>query len=127
MDDQLDVSMRTAGDLEGWTVNCYREEYQCVLRTLSDGFQARPIGINRWFKSNQCVCLQDRTVMPEARLDNCLHWANLSSGHIGCNCSAGSFTESPTYPTPNSPCFCSPSWIFVAFAPSNKATLRNED
>ena len=37
MDVQLDLSMRTAGALEGWSLNVYQSEYQCVLDSLSDG------------------------------------------------------------------------------------------
>ena len=31
--------------------------------------------------------------MPEARLDGCLQWAHLSSGHTGCNRSVDFFRE----------------------------------
>ena len=31
--------------------------------------------------------------MPEARLDGCLQWAHLSSGHTGCNRSVNFFSE----------------------------------
>ena len=40
MDVQLDMSMRTARVLEGWSLKDYQQEYRCVLRTLSDGLEA---------------------------------------------------------------------------------------
>ena len=53
MDVQLDLSMRTAGELEGWSPNDYQSKYQCVLSSLSDGLEARLIDGNRWYKDNQ--------------------------------------------------------------------------
>ena len=43
MDFQLDLSMRTAGVLEGWSLRDYQPEYKCVLNSLSDGLEARLI------------------------------------------------------------------------------------
>ena len=37
MDVQLDLSMRTAGILEGWSLTDYQSEYKDILRTLSTG------------------------------------------------------------------------------------------
>ena len=85
MDVQLDLSMRTASVLEGWSLSAYREEYQCVLQTLSDGLEARVIDSDRWYTGNQYLYYEDRIVVPEARLDGCLHWAHLSLGRTGCN------------------------------------------
>ena len=93
MDVQLDRSMRTAGALEGWSLRDYQAEYQCVLNSLSDGLEARLIGGDRWYKDNQYLYYEDRIVVPEARLDGCLHWAHLSSGHTGCNRSVDFFRE----------------------------------
>ena len=53
MDVQLDLSMRTAGVQEGWSLRDYHAEYQCVLSTLSDGLEARLIDGDRWYKDNQ--------------------------------------------------------------------------
>ena len=85
MDVQLDLSMRTAGVLEGWSLRHYHAEYRCVLNSLSDGLEARLIDGDRWYKDNQFLSYEDRIVVPEARLDGCLQWARLSSGHTGCN------------------------------------------
>ena len=64
---QLDLSMRTAGVLEGWGLRDYQAEYKCVLNSLSDGLEARLIDGNRWYKDNQYPCYEDRIVVPEAR------------------------------------------------------------
>ena len=93
MDVQLDLSMRTAGVLEGWSLRHYQAEYQCVLSTLSDGLEARLIDGDRWYKDNQYLYYEDRIVVPEARLDGCLQWAHHSSGHTGCNRFAAFFSE----------------------------------
>ena len=93
MDVQLDLSMRTAGVLEGWSLSDYQAEYQCVLSPLSDGLEARLIDGDRWYKDNQYLYYEDRIVVPEARLDGCLQWAHLSSGHTGCKRSADVFRE----------------------------------
>ena len=48
MDVQFDLSMRTAGVLEGWSPKDYQSAYQCVLNILSGGLQARLIDGDRW-------------------------------------------------------------------------------
>ena len=40
MDIQLDLSMHTAGVLEGWSLRDYDAEYKWVLNSLSDGLEA---------------------------------------------------------------------------------------
>ena len=96
---QLDLSMRTAGVLEGWSLKNYQLEYQCVLDSLSDGLEARLINGDPWYKDNQYLYYEDRIVVPEARRHRCLKWANLSLGHIGCNrsveCFRGRFYSKP--------------------------------
>ena len=85
--------MRTAGVLEGWNLRDYHAEYKCVLNSLSDGLEARLIDGDRWYKDNQNLYYEDRIVVPKARLDGCLQWAHLSSGHTGCNRSVDGFRE----------------------------------
>ena len=48
MDVQLDLSMHTAGVLEGWSLRDYQVQCQCELSYLSDGLDC-----NRWFKDNE--------------------------------------------------------------------------
>ena len=43
MDVQLDLSMRTAGILEGWSLTDYQSEYKEILQTLSTGLEPRVI------------------------------------------------------------------------------------
>ena len=93
MDVQLDLSMRTAGFLEGWSLTDYQSEYKEILQTLSTGLETRVIDGHQWYKNNQYLVYEDRTVVPEARLDGCLRWSNLSSGHTGANRSVDSFRE----------------------------------
>ena len=95
MDVQLDLSMRTAGVLAGWSLRDYhyQAEYQCVLSALSDGLEARLIDGDRWYKDNQYLYYEDGIVVPEARLDGCLQWAHHSSGHTGSNQSVDFFRE----------------------------------
>ena len=93
MDVQLDVSMRTTGVLEGWSPGDYHPDYKCVLSSLSDGLEARLIDGDHRYKDNQYLYNEDCTVVPEARLDGCLQWAHLSSGHTGCNRSVDIFRE----------------------------------
>ena len=93
MDIQLDLSMRTGGVLEGWSLRDYHAEYKCVLNSLSDGLEARMIDGDRWYKDNQHLYYEDRIVVPEARRNGCLQWAHLSSGHTGCNRSVDFFRE----------------------------------
>ena len=66
---QLDLSMHTAGILEGWSLRDYQAEYQCVLNSLSDGLEARLIDGDRWYKDNKYLYYEDRIVVPEGRLD----------------------------------------------------------
>ena len=53
IDVQLDLSMRTAGVLEDWSLLDYQAEYQWVLNSLSDGLEARLIDGDGWYKDNQ--------------------------------------------------------------------------
>ena len=85
--------MRTASVLDGWSLRDYQQEYQCALQTLSDGLEARLIDSDRWYKDSQYLYSEDRTVVPEARLDGSLQWAHLRSGHTGCNRSVEFFKE----------------------------------
>ena len=66
MDVQLDLSMRTAGILEGWSLTDYQSEYKEVLRTLSTDLEPRVIDGHRWYKNNQYLFYEDRIVAPEA-------------------------------------------------------------
>ena len=93
MDVQLDLSMRTTGELEGWSLRNYHVEYKCVLNSLSDGLEARLIDGDRWYKDNRYLYYEDRIVVPEPRLAGCLQWAHVSSGHTGCNRSVDCFRE----------------------------------
>ena len=77
--------MRSAGVLEGWSLRDYHAEYKCVLNPLCDGIEARLIDGDCGYKDNQCLYYEDRIAVPEARLDGCLQWAHLSTGHTGCN------------------------------------------
>ena len=47
----------------------------------------------RKYEDNQYFYLEDPIVMCEAWQDGSLQWANLSSGHTGCNCSVDFFQE----------------------------------
>ena len=93
MDVQLDLSMRTAGILEGWSLTDYQSEYEEILQTLSTGLEPRVIDGHQWYKNNQYLFYEDRIVVPEARLDGCLQWSHLSSGHTGANRSVDFFRE----------------------------------
>ena len=93
MDVQLDLSIRIARVLKGWSLRDYHAEYKCVLSPLSHGLEARLIDGDRWYKDNQHLYYEDRIVVPEAQLDGCLQWAHLSSGHTGCNRSVDFFRE----------------------------------
>ena len=72
MDVQLDLSMRTAGVLEGWSLRDYHAEYKCVLDSLSYGLDARVIDGDRWYKDNPYLCYEDHIVVPEEQMDGCL-------------------------------------------------------
>ena len=91
MDVQLHLSMRTAGVLEGWSLRDYQSESEWVLDSLNDGLEARLIDGDGWYKDNQDLYYENRIVVPEARLDGCLQWAHLSSGHTGYKRSVESF------------------------------------
>ena len=39
MDVKLDLSMRTAGILEGWSLTDYQSEYKEILQALSTGLE----------------------------------------------------------------------------------------
>ena len=90
---QLDISMRTAGVLQGWSLREYHVEYKCVLNSPSDGLEACPIDGDRWYKDNRYLYYADPIVVPEARLDGCLQWAHYSSGRRGCSRSVDFFRE----------------------------------
>ena len=53
MDVQLDLSMQTAGILEGWSLTDYQSEYKVILETLSTGLEPRVIDGHQWYKNNQ--------------------------------------------------------------------------
>ena len=48
MDVQLDMSMCTAGILEGWSSTNYQSEYKKILQTLSTGVEALVIDGHQW-------------------------------------------------------------------------------
>ena len=93
MDVHLDLSMRTAGILEAWSLTDYQSEYEEILETLSTGLEPRVIDGHQWYKYNQHLFYEDRMVVPEARTDGCLQWSHLSSGHTGANRSVDFFPE----------------------------------
>ena len=93
MDVRLDLSMRSAGVLLGWSLRDYHAEYKCVLNSLSDGLEARMMDGDRWYRDNQYLYYEDRMVLPEARMDGCLQSAHLKSGHTGCSRSVVFFRE----------------------------------
>ena len=63
---QLDLSMRTAGVLQGWSLSDYHAEYKCVLNPLSEGPEVRLIDGDPWYKDNQYLYYEDRIVVPES-------------------------------------------------------------
>ena len=93
MDVQLDLSMRTAGILEGRSLTDYQSVYEEILQTLSTGLEHRVIDGHQWYENNQYLFYEDRIVVPEARLDGCLQWSHFSSGHTGANRSVDFFCE----------------------------------
>ena len=93
IDVQLDLSMRTAGILDGWSLTDYQSEYKEILETPSTRLEPRVIHRQQWYKDNQYVFYEDRIVVPEARLDGCPQWSHLSSGHTGANRSVDFFRE----------------------------------
>ena len=48
MDVQLDLSMRTAGILEGWSLTDYQSEYKNIFPTLSTDLEPRVIDGDQW-------------------------------------------------------------------------------
>ena len=93
MDVQLELSMRTAGILEGLSLTDYQSVYKAILQTLSTRLRPGVIYGHQWYKNNQYLFYKDRIVAPEARLDGCLQWSELSSGHTGANRSVDIFCE----------------------------------
>ena len=93
MDVQLDLSMRTAGILEGWSLTNYQSEYNEILQTLSTDLEPRVIDGHQWYKNKQYLFYKEQIVVPEARLDGCLQWSHLSSGHTGANRPVDFFRE----------------------------------
>ena len=100
MDVQLDLSMRTAGVLEGWSLRHYRAEYKCVLDPSSDGLEARLIQGDRSSKDNQYLYYEDRIVVPEVDLMVAYSGPIPAPGTQGVT---GLLTLSGSVSTPNSP------------------------
>ena len=92
-DVQLDLSMRTAGILQGWSLLDNQSGCKEILQTLGTGLEPRIIDGHQWYKNNQYLFYEDPIVLPEARLDGCLQWLHLSSGHTGANRSVDFFRE----------------------------------
>ena len=63
MDVQLDLSMPTAGTIEGWSVTDYQSECKVILQTLSTGVEPRVIDGHQWYESNQYLFDEDRVVV----------------------------------------------------------------
>ena len=59
-----------------------------------DGIRARLMEGDRSYENNEYLYDDDLIIVPEARVDSCLQWAHLSSGHTGCNRSVEFFRES---------------------------------
>ena len=93
MDVQLDLSMRTAGILEGWSLTDYQSEYKEILQTLSTGLEPRVMDGHQWYKNNLYLFYEDRIVVPEAQPDGCLQWSHLSSSHTGADRAVDFFCE----------------------------------
>ena len=85
--------MRTAGILEGWSLTDYQSEYKNYLQTLSTGLEPRVIDGHQWYKKNEYLFYEDGRVVPEARLERCLQWSHLRSGHTGANRPVDFFRE----------------------------------
>ena len=98
MDVQLELSMRTAGVLEGSSLRDYHAEYKCVLNSLSDGLKACLIDGDLWYKDIQYLYYEDRIVVPEARLDSFYSGPISAPGTQGAT---GLFTFSGSVSTPN--------------------------
>ena len=87
------LSMRTAGMLEGWSLTDYQSEYEEILQTLSTGLVPPVIDGHQWYKNNQYLFYEKHIVVHEAQLDGCPQWSHLSSGHTGANCSVSFFRD----------------------------------
>ena len=74
MDVQLDLSMRTAGILDCWSLTNYQSEYKKILQTLSTGLEPRVIDGHQWYKNNRYLFYEDRIVVHD--------WMGAYSGPI---------------------------------------------
>ena len=52
VDVQLDLSMRTAGILKGWSLTDYQSEYKETLQILGTGLEPRVIDGHQWYKND---------------------------------------------------------------------------
>ena len=59
MDVQLDLSMHTAGILEGWSLNEYEAEYEKILQTLRTGLESRLINGDKWYRDDRLLYFED--------------------------------------------------------------------
>ena len=66
MEVQLDLSMRTAGILEGWSLTDYQSEYKGIPETLSTDLEPCVIDGHQWYQKDQYLSYEDRIVVPEA-------------------------------------------------------------
>ena len=66
MDVQLDLSMRMAVLLEGWSLTVYQSEYKDILQTLNTGLQPYVIDGHQWYRNNQYLFYEECIVVPEA-------------------------------------------------------------
>ena len=71
MDVQLDLAMRTAAILEGWSPTDQQSEYKDIFQTLSTGLEPRIIDGHQWYKNKQYFFYKDHIAVPDARLDGC--------------------------------------------------------
>ena len=77
--------MRTAAVLDGWNLNDDQGEYQCVIYTFLNGYDAYLIDGDRWCKDNENLFFGYLIVVLETQLDGCLQLTHLSSSHSGAN------------------------------------------
>ena len=68
MDVELDLSMRTAGILEGWSLTDYQSEYKEILPTLSTGLEREGFIVI----STLCVCCASPAACCWCRVSCCL-------------------------------------------------------
>ena len=94
MDVKLDLSMRTAGFLEGWSRTNYHSEYADTLSTLSTGLEPRVIGGHQSCKNNQYLFHEECIVVPEASSHWCPQWSHPTLGHTG-QCSSSVSVSTP--------------------------------